>query len=1501
MFDGTQKYVQDLKTNDEIMGDDSKPRKIISLSQGFGLMFQISAKNEPFHSIKINNEHILCLKKSKQINFGNLNVSYYFQNKKKNQKEMAKNLIRKFISKNNFQFNNEENEEKIIEISVKDFIQKDLKWKKKHLMYRVPVDFKHQNIPIFPYLLGFLLSSLEYFNFTRKKKIANQEEFYNYVSDSLSSITKNTNILNQFDQNYQFIFQKLKKFHLLENVHIPLCYKANDKKTRLQVFLGFLDHWEFFRVEKTTIFLMKIYNNQFANDLLFIIKSLGLSAHIERNSVLINLQNLEELTYDFEIKCIGEDSYYGFQIDGNGRFVLPDLTVSHNSNIFHAIRMVFAGIFTSLPLKERSALIYEGTKDSSKSNIEIILDNSKNTFPILDHKVHIKRILTKTNDEFFLNEKKIKKNELANFLQSAGFITRNQFYFLEQGQVTKLALMKNFERYKLIKEVIGTNLYEKKRKDCMKELNKNKIEMKKIEELIRVLEERINELDEETKELQEYQNVLKEKRALEHILLTRKLELIKIKIEQIEKQIDLSNKESNSANRDYDTAKTVFKQKKNEEEKLKKKLNQANIEMENLRQEKNQLIKIRLQKDLEMKELIKKNQFMEEEKQKYGNEIEEIEEEIQQNQLKLAKISQKFEQKFKKENEIESQIQLLEIEKSSILSSKTKFTSFRNDDEKKEWIEKEIEKFIHLKGKEENLKKNTSTEIERIEREMEVMREEINKNQSNISERRERIDKSSKEIVELEKKRDEILHRKKILSKSKLKAEEELENVLKEQFKYQLKLEKKLKWEVSKALKKVKKYAKNEVNSGIFGQVIELFDCEDKYIPSIEIFSGDEIFAVVVDSKETIEKIRKKCFSKNKYGSIIFIPLNSISEKKAESTKKEYLQMFSESNPNVIPMISVLDYSPTFRKVFDKIFGNGFICSKFEVGVELSKNNSIRCATLDGDIINGAGCIQGGYFDPQKSSIKMMKKIKFLRNKAKESALNLNKILKAIRDDDEELSLILIELEKLKMKFKQNTETFDQILREQSELEESINLHQEMLNNKNRLFSTFDPNINNLEEKINQLKKEILIENSDEFLKEEIERLEKLEEEINSLKKELLDYSTKRGKLEIEKVELENFIKENLSKQKTVLSLRMKDSRNQKIEYELNSNKEELLRINGRIETISLEMKSLNEIIKSVEEEIFNFESVLDEESSQKQTISDQMNQKSKELDELLNRKRNLKLREEKLYGSIQEIGSFPLDILQKYQDEETSRIQILREEKNEELKNFEQVNNKAKDQFSRGFKEKEQLLEKKRLIEENLLKIYGYIEDLDQTKEKIFNEKFNEIQKNFAQVFKEIIPKGIAELIIDYEKNQNENEKKNIFGISIYATFQEESQEEKKNIIEFSGGQKSIISLSLLFAFQRTEPAPFYLLDEIDSALDPQFRLAVGELIYKESRKSQFITTTFRPEFLQFADCYFWVNFQNKESKVKKIGKNEAIEIIRSKEENEERREQSNFDKNSI
>ena len=101
------------------------------------------------------------------------------------------------------------------------------------------------------------------------------------------------------------------------------------------------------------------------------------------------------------------------------------------------------------------------------------------------------------------------------------------------------------------------------------------------------------------------------------------------------------------------------------------------------------------------------------------------------------------------------------------------------------------------------------------------------------------------------------------------------------------------------------------------------------------------------------------------------------------------------------------------------------------------------------------------------------------------------------------------------------------------------------------------------------------------------------------------------------------------------------------------------------------------------------------------------------------------------------------------------------------------------------------------------------------------------------------------------------------------------------------------MVAACLIFAIQKIDAAPFYIMDEFDSALDPQYCQGIAEQIQKLSRSnldpmtgrqcpgSQFIMTTFKPHMVHVADSIFEVAFRNQKSQMSVITKDKANKLI--------------------
>jgi structural maintenance of chromosome 3 (chondroitin sulfate proteoglycan 6) len=216
-------------------------------------------------------------------------------------------------------------------------------------------------------------------------------------------------------------------------------------------------------------------------------------------------------------------------------------------------------------------------------------------------------------------------------------------------------------------------------------------------------------------------------------------------------------------------------------------------------------------------------------------------------------------------------------------------------------------------------------------------------------------------------------------------------------------------------------------------------------------------------------------------------------------------------------------------------------------------------------------------------------------------------------------------------------------------------------------------------------------------------------------------------------------------------------------------------------------------------------------------------------------------------------------------------------------------VNKKAMDQFVQFSEHKEKLLQRREEADRAYKSILEFITTLDQRKNENMQMTFKQVSKYFNEIFLKLVPQGTAHLVMrrhdnfeeeDRATQSDENSVEEYTGVGIRVSFTGKSNE-MKDIQQLSGGQKTLVALTLIFAIQRCDPAPFYLFDEIDQALDPQYRKAVADMIHELSERAQFITTTFRAEMLEHANKFYGVRFRNKVSIIDCVTKEEAFDFV--------------------
>ncbi len=334
MYDGKIKLVQDVEVGDKIMGDDSTPRNVISLARGREMMYRVCSKKGDGYIV--NESHILSLKCS----------TNHSKNMKKGQ---------------------------VIDMSVLEYLNLPKCFHGRGgplLGYRVPLDFEEKSIEIDPYLFGYWLGD----GSSRGTLISTQEStVIKYIVECFKNNHTSLYLKYTGDQydyrinsmtNNNIMMDFLRGYNLLQNKHIPLHYKCNSRKIRLQLLAGIIDSDGYFC---HNCYEITQKNEKLLDDIVYLARSLGFYSFKKQiTKICYNSKNgqkkgtyfltnicgkgLEEipvscirkkahprrlikdiLNYRIKLEKIGIDDYYGFEIDGNRRFVLGDFTVTHNT------------------------------------------------------------------------------------------------------------------------------------------------------------------------------------------------------------------------------------------------------------------------------------------------------------------------------------------------------------------------------------------------------------------------------------------------------------------------------------------------------------------------------------------------------------------------------------------------------------------------------------------------------------------------------------------------------------------------------------------------------------------------------------------------------------------------------------------------------------------------------------------------------------------------------------------------------------------------------------------------------------------------------------------------------------------------------------------------------------------------------------------------------------------------------------------------------------------
>ena len=615
----------------------------------------------------------------------------------------------------------------------------------------------------------------------------------------------------------------------------------------------------------------------------------------------------------------------------------------------------------------------------------------------------------------------------------------------------------------------------------------------------------------------------------------------------------------------------------------------------------------------------------------------------------------------------------------------------------------------------------------------------------------------------------------------------------------------------------LKELVKQEIH-GVEGTVSQLCNVNPQYELPVKVAAGSRLLNVVVRN----EDIANECIKflrNNKLGVITFLPLNKIKG----YPKPEGFR----SVPGVIDYaINLIDFDRKYGNIFEYVFRDTLIVESVETAKKVGIGK-IRMVTLKGDLIEKSGAITGG-FRRQENDVKIASRNEDdnaddLKSESEKLRSILEKMLASKRENDnnimslrekrasldteiKNLNMLIGDLENKSRGF--DAKKLGKLKDETSRLSDELIIKEEELRRYEKTFSieTFEETrklINELEGKLNASSVNKGIKTS---------RLEQLKDrEIINLEKIRADLKKQLESFENEIKEFEKQLKNNKSQ------LAVYEKEEGKFEDKLKNNYEKKEKSEQERNNLKLKIEELKLHINDDEEKVNNSKLLLAE----------------------------IKGKIEGLEFRFKEYEDLKIESVNKNVKDLEHEIFLLEKK----LETFGNVNLKALDVFKTVEEEFNNVREKMDLLEEENLSIVKTMEDIEAKKQSTFLETFREIQANFERIFGILSPGGTANLIIEDETNPIQG------GIDIKA------RPKGKKILtlkSMSGGEKTLTALSFIFALQEYDPAPFYIMDEVDASLDKENATRFGQLCKQYSEKAQLIIISHNDNVISEADYLY-------------------------------------------
>uniref|UniRef100_A0A8C5CYD4 Structural maintenance of chromosomes protein n=1 Tax=Gadus morhua TaxID=8049 RepID=A0A8C5CYD4_GADMO len=1175
--------------------------------------------------------------------------------------------------------------------------------------------------------------------------------------------------------------------------------------------------------------------------------------------------------------------------------VLTNWKHHSKSNLMDAISFVLAEKTSNLRVKTLKDLIHGapvGKPAATRAFVSMVYQEDsgeERTFT---------RIIIGSSSEYRINTKVVNLAEYSEELEKLGILIKARNFLVFQGAVESIAMKNPKERTALFEEISRSG-------DLAQEYDRRKKEMVKAEEDTQfnyhrkknIAAER-KEAKQEKEEAERYQR-LKDEVVRAHVQMQLfKLYHNETDIEKLNKELSHRNKEIDKDRKKMDHVEEELKEKKKELGRLMRE--QQTVEKEikekdsELNQKRPQYIKAKENTSHKIKKQEAARKSLQNAQKMYKKrkgDMDELDKEMKAVEL----TKQEFEERM--EEEAQSQGQDLTLEENQV----KQYHRLKEEASKRAaTLAQELEKFNRDQKAdqdrldlEERKKVETEAKIKQKIREIEENQKRIEKLEDYINTSRQSLDEQKRMEEELT---EEVEGAKRRIDEINTELNQVMEQLGDARIDRQENSRQQRKAEIMESIKRL-------YPGSVYGRLIDLCQpTQKKYQIAVTKVLGKNMDAIIVDS----EKTGRDCiqYIKEQRGEPeTFLPLDYLEVKPTDEKLRELR--------GAKLVIDVIRYEPPhIKKALQYACGNALVCDNVEDARRIAFGGPYRHKTvaLDGTLFQKSGVISGGASDLKAKARRWDEKaVDKLKDKKEKLTEELKEQMKAKRKEAE-LRQVQSQAHGLQMRLKYSQSDLEQTktrhlslnMQEKSKLESELANFGPRINDIKRIVTSREKEITDLRDRMNLVEDEVFVE----FCKEiGVRNIREFEEEKvkrqNEIAKKRLEFETQKTRLGIQVDYEKNQLKEDQEKvmmwEQTVKKdeaeierLKKEEHRHMKIIDETMAQLQDLKNThltkksevndkNHEMEEIRKKLGGANKELTQLQKEVTAIETKLEQKRSDRHnllqackmqdiklplrsgTMEDiSQGEGSQQPEEPTNSKiaSSTVLAKEALieidYSNLSEDLKDTLS-----EDELKGEMNTLQQRLNEQqsiLQRISAPNMKAMEKLESVRDKFQETSDEFEAARKRAKKAKQAFEQIKKERYDRFNACFESVATNIDEIYKALSRNSSAQAFLGPENP----EEPYLDGINYNCVAPGKRFRPMDNL---SGGEKTVAALALLFAIHSYKPAPFFVLDEIDAALDNTNIGKVANYIKDQSVMNfQAVVISLKEEFYTKADSLIGV-----------------------------------------